>query len=440
MLSILYLPLLFISGYNLIFSIIKNRDALGLHFFNFLYFYIYGLCGLYSFIDFDKNKEIYSMFERSDFYIAFSIFIVTITYILSIYFYNYVRKIYIPDFSNYLNERNLLLASNVSLLMCFLFIIVYSAQYGGVYNALQYSAVIRAGYGEIDDGSKLTFVKYLMPIGVFPFLMYGYKYVQKPKIYIAILWFLSFIIVFFAFLLMSGRTRIVIYILAMLIIVSYVNKNKFNVLKFIKFLPLIGLAVFIVIEGKNLFSSLGDLLDGSKISEVVNNNEKKESFLEAFLGYFSHRTYSLEASLSYISQYNNLYWFRDNFNMPLYLIPERLTGIVKPDSISYYNTEVLTGVYDSMIPPGILAYGSYSMWLPGIIISSFIFVGFFSLLDNFFYRNKEKKYLLVFTLPCIVVWGLYGSSGDFRVLTNSFSYILVFLLMLIVFKILSKVR
>ena len=152
------------------------------------------------------------------------------------------------------------------------------------------------------------------------------------------------------------------------------------------------------------------------------------------LGYFSHRTYAIEAALKNFNETHYLYWFKDNFLSIFYLIPERLTGIVKPDSISPYNTEVLTGIYEATIPPGIIAYGIYSLWIPGFIIAAIIYGSIFGLVDSFFNKYFSQKYLLIIILPIIVVWGLYGSTGDFKIIINSFSYIMLFMVIFILIK------
>lgn len=439
MLSILFLPLIFISLFNLVNGLKKQKHALGLHCLNITYLYIYGIGGFYSVFNYPENLWLYKNFYREDFYFILTALLISLAYIFSYKSYLFFSRINLTK--NKLIDIGLLeKASNISLVLCVVFIYVYSSQYGGLYNALESAAAIRSGYGELEDGAKLTFVKYLMPIGVFPFLLYGYNVANKPTIFNIIMWLFSFISVFLAFLLMSGRTRIVIYILAMVIIFIYSKKNiNFNLPQIIKFSPFFALATFFIVYGKIIFSSLGDILQGNNISSVIESSEKKESFLDAMFGYFCHRTYATEAALMNFRDTNYLYWFKDNFMSIFYLIPERLTGVVKPDSISPYNTEVLTGVYEGTIPPGILAYGVYSLWIPGLFVMAILYSSIFGIVDSYFRKNFSEKYLLIIILPIIVVWGLYGTTGDFKIIVNSFSYILVFILLIVILKIFSWV-
>lgn len=433
MLSVLFLPLIFLCFLNLIHDFKINKNSLGLHCLNITYLYIYGLGGFYSIFDYEHNLWLYSNFHREDLYIFVSAIIATTAYVVSHKSYFIFNNINIKLDYRFFDLKTLTFTSNISLILCAFFIYIYISQYGGLYKALESAAAIRSGYGELEDGAKLTFVKYLMPIGVFPFLLYGYKVAVKPNIFNILMWIMSFSLAFLAFVLMSGRTRIVIYILAMVIVFIYA-KNNIKLSHLIKYSPLFGVVILFIMYGKTIFSSLGSILKGESIQTIVSSSEKNETFLGSMLGYFSHRTYAIEASLMNFRDTNSLYWFKDNFLSIFYLIPERLTGIVKPDSISPYNTQVLTGVYEGTIPPGIIAYGLYSLWIPGFLVTAVIYSSLFGVVDNFFKNNFSEKYLLVLVLPIIVVWGLYGTTGDFKIIINSFSYIMLFVFIFILIK------
>jgi hypothetical protein len=433
MLSILFLPLILMCLFNLIQDFRRNKNSLGLHFLNFTFLYVYGLGGFYSVYDYEKNVFLYSNFYREDFYIFLSALMLTLSYLISYKSYFMFKKINLNIGGNFFDIKTLTIASNISLILCGLFIYIYISQYGGLYRALESAAAIRSGYGELEDGAKLTFVKYLMPIGVFPFLLYGYKVSTSPKILNILLWVISFLLVFLAFILMSGRTRIVIYILAMVIIFIY-SKKTIKINKIFKYIPLFFIVSLFIMYGKTIFSSLGSILNGESIQNIIYESDKNETFLGSILGYFSHRTYAVEAALKNFNETHSLYWFKDNFLSIFYLIPERLTGIVKPDSISPYNTEVLTGIYEATIPPGILAYGIYSLWIPGLIIVAIMYSSIFGLVDSYFQKYLSEKHLLIILLPIIVVWGLYGSTGDFKIIINSFSYIMLFMMIFILIK------
>jgi len=160
MLSILFLPLIFISLFNLVNGLKKQKHALGLHCLNITYLYIYGLGGFYSVFNYPENLWLYKNFYREDFYFILTALLISLAYVFSYKSYLFFSKINLTK--NKLIDIGLLKkASNISLVLCIVFIYVYSSQYGGLYNALESAAAIRSGYGELEDGAKLTFVKYL---------------------------------------------------------------------------------------------------------------------------------------------------------------------------------------------------------------------------------------------------------------------------------------
>ncbi len=434
---LIYLPFIVFLVIIFLFCISKYKYNIGLHVMNLTYLFIYGLSGAYSYYSFSENKLLYINLEQSDTLFFFSYILVVISYFLSLIFYFY----FFEKIKSFSFERiNLKYPSIISLLFCFVFILIYIAQYGGLQNALYSAAAIRSGYGEVEDGSKLTFVKYLMPIGVFPFLYFSLQCINGEVKKNIILFLISASVLFLALILMSGRTRIVMYLLALVILTIYAKDGfKINLKKTILYGGVGTLSFIFITQGKKIFSSLEALMNGESLLTIMGENEKS-SFLDSFLGYFAHRNYSNEMALQYFSDTNNLYWFKDNFYILFYLIPERLTGISKPESISYINTQNFTGIYDSTIPPGILAYGLYSLWIPGMFLMAILYSFLFSYFDKLNCNNKKNKVVLVFTLPCVLVWGMYGSVGDFRIIVNGFSYILFFIALIILFRFLQVVK
>lgn len=228
------------------------------------------------------------------------------------------------------------------------------------------------------------------------------------------------------------------YLLAFMLMYFLISKNAINLKKLGVYSAITFLSVFFIQFGKQLFLSFSNILEGEKISSVVAVNQK--SFIDAFLGYFAHRTYSIETALIYIRDTNNLYWFKDNFNSLFFLIPERLTGISKPDSISFLNTQLIMGEYDSTVPPGILAYGVYSMWIPGMFMVAMFYGMVFAYLDKIYLRNKQNTLILIVVLPSIMVWTMYGSVGDVRIFINGCIYILFFVMIMMILRLMRALK
>lgn len=431
--AIWFLPLIISTTLILAVNFLRTPYRVGLHSLSLVFLVTYGLSGWYSWYNYQNDLQIYPNFIRNDFTYIMSACLIFLSYFISLYGYKFIHKVKTKRTKVKLN--NLVRASNISFIMMLLFIFIYVIQYGGLSNALNTAAIIRSGYGELESSGQLTFTKYLMPIGVFPFLTYAYlTFIDKKKNY-----FIPFIItssfLLLAFILMSGRTRIIMYLITFGILLLLASERKISLVSLSKFSPLIIVSAFVLVYGKQVFSSIGLIRDGESVFNIINSTENNNSFFDSLFGYFSHRVYSVEAALNNLS-YNNgtLVFFRDSFFIPLYFIPERLTGISKPDSISFHNTELLTGIYDSMAPPGVLAYGIYSLWIPGIFIIAFFYGAGFGLIDKIFLENYNNKKILIILLPILLVWSLYGSTGDSRIIINGTIYIILFLLILLVIK------
>lgn len=426
--SIWFLPLIVSCIIILGFNLLRRPYRVSLHLLSIVFLVTYGLSGWYSWYSYEQDLVFYPNLIRNDTVYAISAFLILVSYFFALFGYRIANLIKLNTTT--FNINGLKLASNISFFLMLLFIAAYVAQYGGVSRALNAAAAIRSGYGELETSGKLTFTKYLMPIGVFPFLHYGYlSFIDKRRKYLAP-FIVTTIFLFLAFVLMSGRTRIVMYLIALVLLILISSKKKISVSKILKIAPLAMLGAFFVIYGKKIFSSIELIKNGESISSIINDSDQTRSFFESLVGYFSHRVYSVEASLNFASNHGDLVFFRDSFYLPLYFIPERLTGISKPDSISFLNTQMLTGIYDSMAPPGILAYGLYSLWIPGMFLIAFLYGAGFGYIDRLLVINSQKREILIILLPTVLVWSLYGSTGDTRIVVNGLIYIIIYVLIL----------
>lgn len=128
-------------------------------------------------------------------------------------------------------------------------------------------------------------------------------------------------------------------------------------------------------------------------------------------------------SYPYISLYNaieaieanfiELRWFKD---IPLGIIFYlRMIGIETDFTITYYNTQVLTGRMISHVPPGLLGLGIYSMGITGAVLVSFVFGLTLKNLDRFFRTyGTSIAALVIYFMSGILISGFLG-NGDLRV-------------------------
>ncbi len=427
----LYLPIVLFCIIFLLHGINSKKVSAGFFFLIFGYILIYGGSGAYSDYDFEISRSIYKTFDRNDLSLkALAAFVILLSFFIAILgFWSGVRVNIIERLNSRFSSRVYFSASNISLFLCVVFIYIYISQYGGFERALYAAAAIRSGHNDVDVGAKLTFVKYLMPIGIFPLLSYVFQYVRtKEKKYLVFAVF-AFFILAVALILMSGRTRIVIALMSIFLVTHYASGGGSISFRFliVKILPLVVAASFVVIYGKVIFSNLSNFnVDSSLITQIANDSDNDNfDLISSLLGYFSHRTYSVEVALNKVFSAGEMQYFKDAFLFPTYFIPERLTGVIKHDSISYLNTQNLTGIYDSMIPPGLVAYGLYGLWMPGVILVSFLYGFFYGMVDRAL--KNDNGVISIITIPLLFVWLGYGFSGDPRVFANSIVYIILYL-------------
>lgn len=388
----------------------------GLLMFLFFFFLVYGVAGVYTAYNYSSDVvKLGLILNRRDHYILYAFFCVLASFFVGLLGYFYGRKVVVFGF----NEKQDLKVSDVNF---FFFIsiaslLIYARQYGGLTNALEMSAVIRSGHYDNQVGS-FTFFKYFIPSVLFSLLGYFLFLCRDKSLKNLVLLGFCLVYCLIAFSFMGGRTRIAGIFLMIFFFYSVYTSEGVKVFRVF----FVGLAAFliivpIVLYGKQFFSSMAK----DKYSQAESFN--RESVLESIGGYFSHRVYAVEASLDNFHARNEIHKFDDFFKSPLFFIPERLTGIEKPKSISYQSTADLTGISESTMPPGIVAYGIYGAWLPGLLLVSFAFGFFPGVFDRAV--QSSNKALLPFLIPLIFYWFFYVSTGDPRIVVNAMVFFLL---------------
>lgn len=181
---------------------------------------------------------------------------------------------------------------------------------------------------------------------------------------------------------------------------------------------------FFITYGKEIFR----LFDAPEVSFAGFFDGKSYVPFSEFTSYYAHRVESILTAIE-DTRFSPTYFY-DAFSIPLFVMPSRLTGVVAPDSISYINTFLQTGVWDSMTPPGLVAYGYYSMGVFGVVASS-LFLGFVvAALDKKNCVEGLKGNSAVFyRLPFIIIFCVYYFQGDPRVLAVNLAATILFYLL-----------
>ncbi|WP_350016676.1 hypothetical protein ABNK63_03235 [Rhodanobacter sp. IGA1.0] len=293
-------------------------------------------------------------------------------------------------------------------------IVVYSSQYGGLLAALKDAAMIRAGGGDdlLQTDGNFLFLKYLIPVSAFSLLglvalkvEYGYSN--------AVLVIICTIVVILGFLMMAGRNRFLGLGLALFILyfATLGPRAKFTPKRMLIIIGAICVGYFVLLYGKQFFASMSADSVSQAFEQRVANVGDGDNF--KILQNFEHHYASIGAADAYVYDLSGMRYFIDVVNAPLSILPTRLVGMEKPVPISVYNTYMITGVYDSRIPPGLVAFGVYSLGYLGVLLVMAVYGYLLALLDRALLQPGFRRIIVPWIIVTLVV---SGGSGDPRVL------------------------
>lgn len=273
--------------------------------------------------------------------------------------------------------------------------------YGGLDYVLSNMSQIRSG---TDDNKNYlaafvkSFSKYM---NLSFFIMLSLWMVNKKlSTFDYYLLFILTLLTLFSIYLSAGREAGIAFLISILVIYLAVYKK----------IPALTVAIF------SIFSFMYILFGKTFLFALNNENFDKDDFIDNnFLSTISN-SYNIivsEFSHQYLSLVNFMqydYSFRFFGDYAYWLFkPFKLLGFNIPDSISYYNTFIVHGVWDSEIPPGGIAYGYIQFGVLGVIIHGFILGCFFKFFDVVFDPKNQKNPILL---------------GFYAVLVTSFTYML----------------
>lgn len=280
-----------------------------------------------------------------------------------------------------------------------LFFFIYT--YGGLDYVLSNMSQIRSG---TDDNKNYlaafvnSFSKYM---NLSFFIMLSFWMINKKiSNFDYFLFFIFAVLTLFSIYLSAGREAGIAFLISILVIYLAVYKK----------IPALTVAIF------SIFSFMYILFGKTFLFALNNENFDKDDFIDNnFLSTISN-SYNIivsEFSHQYLSLVNFMqydYSFRFFGDYAYWLFkPFKLLGFNIPDSISYYNTFIVHGVWDSEIPPGGIAYGYIQFGILGVIIHGFILGCFFKFFDVVFDPKNQRNPILL---------------GFYAVLVTSFTYML----------------
>lgn len=303
-------------------------------------------------------------------------------------------------------------------------IYVYGLQYGSFINALSQASLIRA---QAVEGGSLVFFKHFtlfsMPAS---YLLGAVVFFQKDRklnfLFLFATFIFSVVVAIIAITLTGGRGYLINYFLCFYLV--YILKHKkiswlFNAVFGV-------FAVFFLFYGKVFFFSLTALPKG--LNAVVNTfvdtieSGSGDSFsFYQFMYNFQFPVHSLEVAL--YRDYE-LRWFVDIIYAIASLIPQRLLGVVPPETIMSYNTRFIIGNNDFSIPTGFLAFGVYSMWWPGLLIVAFVYGWVGRYLQTVLFKHLNLIFWMPFMYTAIAqIWMDFLSSDPETFLQGYFAFL-----------------
>lgn len=245
---------------------------------------------------------------------------------------------------------------------------IYGSQYGNVVTALSKSMLIRSN--AVESGS-LVFFKNFIPFVFFASYMLAafVFFKQNCQRFIYLLFVTSLTVSFIAALLIAGRQALVNYFLNFYL--AYVVKTK-EMMWGVVLVSIYFIGIFIL-YGKHIFFSLTALPEGfdavvNKFIYSINSPAGSDFSFYELLANFMYPIHSLDAAFT--AQYQ---WrlFVDWFYGIGALIPEKLTGIVVPKTLTEFNTDYLVNANHFSVQPALLGFAIYSMSWPGLVIVCF---------------------------------------------------------------------
>ncbi|WP_114201815.1 hypothetical protein [Janibacter anophelis] len=142
-------------------------------------------------------------------------------------------------------------------------------------------------------------------------------------------------------------------------------------------------AFFMILYGKTILFQLGNDDFSSRDADAVLSRTQSEGQLTVFIREFTHPYLSLVQSvqLDYQQRLFGDYWYWA-------AKPFKLLGMSPPDSISYFNTYLTWGQWDSEVPPGLLAFGFLSLGTLGVVIHAAVAAFLVSVLERILYAGS----------------------------------------------------
>ncbi|WP_240904195.1 MULTISPECIES: O-antigen polymerase [unclassified Acinetobacter] len=314
---------------------------------------------------------------------------------------------------------------------------VFLREYGGLNYVLSNMSQIRSGHADVKSYLGAFFLSFYKLVNLSFFIFFAKILMEKEKqnIGFKILFIVNFFLCVFGLFLSAGRENGISFFISLAAI--YIAIKKKLPLKFSIFIIIFTL--FYIVFGKTLIFALNtenfDVIDFFRNQFIpMLSNSYNLIMME-----FSHQYLSLINFIKSDSEYryfgDYIYWS---------FIPFKLLGFSLEDSISYYNTYLIMGRWESIIPPGPVAFGYISLGVVGVVVHGFIVGYIFRLIDMVFNSNlriKKNPVIIGFYGMLIPTFTYLMSNSDLGLFfQNRVPQILFFLILVFYFNLKYIVR
>jgi hypothetical protein len=286
---------------------------------------------------------------------------------------------------------------------------VYAGLYGGVGQLLLSAALIRAS--ELEPPSAWVFLVHFTPLTVAGAWWCVWRWVEADTRRARALWLVpTLALLAFAVLTQAGTAgrTIILVVLASTLLAPYVWRGALPSLNVL--LPAAAVAFIFIVIGKQLFAMLAwgtELADWPEIAADAPL---------AFFREFTHLYLGLQHALAAVPSRLDPRWGIDILVGLQWLIPGQLFGLGRAPSITHWNTELATGEFVSMVPPGLVGYGYYAFLLPGVLLVPAAYGFAMGYVENALLRLWHYDRIVVcFYIICGFAFGYGVMNADPRV-------------------------
>lgn len=310
-------------------------------------------------------------------------------------------------------------------------LIVFFVQYGGFDYVVSNLNQIRSGHADVKSYLGAFFLGFYKLVNLSFFICFAKCLVEDKRQTVRFKLFLvfNFLLCCFGLYISAGRENAIGFLISLLAI--YILIRKKIPVKFL--LISISFALFYIVFGKTLvFAFTGEDFD---IVDFFENHfllMLQDSY-NLIMMEFSHQYMSL---VNFHKNGEDYRWFGDYFYW--LFIPFKLMGLQFEDSISYYNTYIIMGKWESIIPPGPVAFGYISLGVIGVSIHGFLMGYIFKFIDLVFNLNiriKDNYILIGFYGMLITTFTYIMSNSDLALFfQNRLAQIVFFLILIFYFK------